>query len=322
MTAAHLPKSTTLSAIEAELLRHAVAERRRWQEIAALLMRVEKERLWEGHAPSFTAWLKAMARRAELEESVFWRYLKAGRIYAELTGKDVLEVRSAVSAESLELADKIMRVAPEPVAQEVITRTLDGALSRSELRDVWSTYKPAAGGVTARGRLPTDEVKRGEVLRERRAVWEAERERPQNRGEVTRGEIVSAFRSGSWLSAYDQFRADIRPKILPTSVAAVLVVRRNIGGELELHTLTTCVAQPELADAAFEPAPGADFMWLGVPAELTRATLDRAPRMLGILEIGSTRSLRVVREAAQRPKNAQARLDLLSALLQRAYLWP
>jgi dTDP-D-glucose 4,6-dehydratase len=51
-------------------------------------MEVERERLWEGHAPSYTAWIQGMARRADLQESVFWRCLKAGRIYLELTGRD------------------------------------------------------------------------------------------------------------------------------------------------------------------------------------------------------------------------------------------
>src|SRR5262245_66263873 len=95
-----------LAAIEAELVQKAQAERRRWQEIAALLMQVEQGKLWEAHSASFTAWVRGIARRAELEESVFWRCLKAGRIYEELTGNDVRELGSHVSAEALELSDK------------------------------------------------------------------------------------------------------------------------------------------------------------------------------------------------------------------------
>src|SRR5262245_43389588 len=116
----------SLAAIEAELVQKAQAERRRWQEVAALLMQVEQGKLWAAHASSFTAWVRGIARRAELEESVFWRCLKAGRIYEELTGNDVRELGSHVSAEALELADKISRHAPERVVSEVLTRTLDG----------------------------------------------------------------------------------------------------------------------------------------------------------------------------------------------------
>src|SRR3954447_10744266 len=62
----------TIAEVEAQLLRHAHAERQRWQEVAPLLMQVERERLWEGHASSFTAWLQGVARRLDLQESVLW----------------------------------------------------------------------------------------------------------------------------------------------------------------------------------------------------------------------------------------------------------
>ena len=108
---------------------------------------------------------------------------------------------------------------------------------------------------------------------------------------------------------------------MPRSTAALLVVRRLADAELELHGLLTCVSEPELADFAFEAAPGTDFMWLGVPAAIAQRALAAAPRMLGVLELGQG-NLVVRRAAMARPKNAQARLDLLSALLARAYLWP
>jgi hypothetical protein len=44
--------------------------------------------------------------------------------------------------------------------------------------------------------------------------------------------------------------------------------------------------------------------------------------MLGLLEQQRDRSLRVVRKAERRPTSAQTRVELLSILLQRAYLWP
>src|SRR5262249_13532287 len=130
-----------LNEIEVELVRRATAEKRRWQELAQLLIQVERERLWQGRAPSYTAWLQGMARRADLQESVFWRCLKAGCIYLEVTGRDELDVDLPVSAEALELADKILRHAPKAVAKEVLDRTLDGELGRTELRDMWATYR-------------------------------------------------------------------------------------------------------------------------------------------------------------------------------------
>ncbi|MDB4975255.1 MAG: hypothetical protein JWN48_3596, partial [Myxococcaceae bacterium] len=76
--------------IETQLLERVRAEQRRWQDIAVLLMRVKREALWQGHASSFTAWVEGLARRADLQGSVFWRCLNAGRIYLELTGEEAL----------------------------------------------------------------------------------------------------------------------------------------------------------------------------------------------------------------------------------------
>jgi hypothetical protein len=313
-----------LADIEVELLNHAHAEKRRWQQVAKLLMQVDSERLWQGHAPSFTAWVQGMARRADLQESVFWRCLRAGRIYLELTGSAELDVHGGVSAESLELADKIRRHAPKAITNQVLERTLDGELSRAELRDVWATYKPAAGGATARGRLPEDPVAREEALATRRAAWESQKRKLENRSEVRRAELVSAFREASWLGAIDQARAETRIGAVGGRLAGVLTVRRNAqrSEHLELHGLWTCVADPELADYEFNAPRGIDFMWLALTAELAPRALTKTPRLLGVLELSANRALRVVREAQRRPVNAQGRLELLSELLQRAYLWP
>lgn len=312
-----------LAAVEAQLLEHAQAERRRWQQIAQILMRVEAERLWHEHAPSFTAWVQGMARRADLQESVFWRCLKAGRIYLELTGDKELASDLTVSAESLELADKIRRHAPKAVTHQVLERTLDGELSRSELREVWATYRPAAGGATARGRLPEDPEARALVLQAQTAAWQAEKRKPENRTEVRRAELITAFRSASWLGSYDQARAEARVE-LAKQMAAVLVVRRHADKpeRMELHGLWTCVSQPELSDFQFQGAPGTDFMWLGVPTELAEDAASQAPRMAGVLSLTRDRGLRVVREAQRRPLSAEGRIAMLTALLQRAYIWP
>lgn len=313
-----------LADVEAELLTHVHAEQRRWQQIAKLLMQVDKERLWEGQAPSFTAWLQAMARRADLQESVFWRCLKAGRIYLELTGRDELDVRERISAESLELADKISRHAPKAITNQVLERTLEGELSRAELRDVWATYKPASGEGSARGRLPADPAAREQAIAARRAAWEAEKRKPENRGEMRRGEMVSSFRDAAWLGPLDQARAETRVRAVAGRLACVLTVRRDVQNpeRIELHGLWTCVADPELADYEFKAPGGIDFMWFATTPELAQRALKLTPHMLGVLELAANRTLRVVRDAQRRPMSAQGRLDLLGELLQRAYLWP
>lgn len=313
-----------LAALEAELLRLAQAEKRRWQQIAQLLMRVDRERLWVGQALSFTAWIQGMARRADLQESVFWRSLKAGRIYLELTGRDQLDAADSLSPEALELADKIQRCAPMPVASQVVASTLNGELSRAELRNVWTTYRPAAGGNTDRGRLPDDPDQRAEAIEARKAAWEAQKRKPENRADVCRAELLAGFRNARWLEHVDQARAESATSRLPGKFAAVLTVRRDAkhADTLELHGLWTCVSEPELADYEFVAPGSTDFVWFAVPSELAERAQHKAPRMVGILGLTPARDLRVVREARRRQLNARDRAELLYALLQRAYLWP
>lgn len=314
----------SLATLENQLIERVREEQRRWQDIAVLLMRVKNEALWQGHASSFTAWVENLARRADLSGSVFWRCLNAGRIYLELTGREELDLNVPVSAESLELADKIRRHAPKAIAHDVLERTLDGGLSRAELRQVWDTYRVAAGGTTARGRLPDDPTAREEAKALRSSSWEAQQNKPANRAEVRRSELVSAFRAAGWLGQFDQARVETKLSGVSGRLAAVLALRRRAeaSGRLELHGLWTAVSVPELVDFEFRAPVGIDFMWLAVAPRLADEALTRAPRMLGVLELTRERTLRNVREAQRRPVQAEGRLALLSTLLQAAYLWP
>jgi len=314
----------TIASVEAELMRQVQAEKRRWHEIAALLMRVEREALWRPESSSFSAWLQGMARRADLQESVFWRCLKAGRIYLELTGKEELAGEIAASAESLELADKIRRHAPRAIGDEVLGRTLDGELGRTELRQVWATYRGSAGDSTARGRLPDDPEERAAALELRHTAWEAQKRSPEARAELRRCELVSAFRAADWLGGFDQVRSETRLQGLDGRLSALLVVRRKAQQpeRLEVHGLWTVVARPELVDFEFKAPLAVDYMWLALPSELSERALAVVPRMLGVLELTRQRTLQSVREAQRRASQAEGKLALLTHLLQRAYLWP
>jgi hypothetical protein len=242
----------------------------------------------------------------------------------ELSGRDELDAETTLSPESLELADKIQRCAPKPIAKQVIERTLEGELSRAELRNVWTTYRPALGEASARGRLPLDPEERAEAIEARKATWQAEKRKPENRADVCRAELMAGFRSADWLERIDQSRAESATKHLAGKFAAVLVVRRDAQRpeRLELHALWTCVSAPELADYEFKAPASTEFVWLAVPAELSERALQKAPRMLGVLELTRGRTLRVAREAQRRNLSAPDRLELMNALLQRAYLWP
>ena len=76
-----------IEAIEKELLTLAHAETKRWQRTSILMMEVEQNELWslKDNAKSFTQWVKALAQKAGVHESNFWRCLKAGRFYLKIS---------------------------------------------------------------------------------------------------------------------------------------------------------------------------------------------------------------------------------------------
>lgn len=176
-----------IEAIEKELLTLAHAETKRWQRTSILMMEVEQNELWslKDNAKSFTQWVKALAQKAGVHESNFWRCLKAGRFYLKISkisempgaGRDSVpgtdseipnttnsgttagaEIaipkienlppleNAEIAPETLELVEKITTAAPPEKAREIVKSALNGELSRQELRETWQTYRPAKAG--------------------------------------------------------------------------------------------------------------------------------------------------------------------------------
>lgn len=132
-----------------------------WHGLAAHLLTVEKVRSWSTTHSSFSSWLADLARALQRSEATLWRALSAGRYYAEIReelvgrGVEIPELGApavAASPEALELAQKISRVAPDEVVQQISRKVIEGAISRRELRTYWETYRPVLNGQTARGR--------------------------------------------------------------------------------------------------------------------------------------------------------------------------
>ena len=188
----------TIDQIETEVVKLSRSEQQSWQRVAELLILTEEKSLWTIHAKSFTQWVKGLAAKAKVQESNFWRALKAGRTYeqirrareAEQQQAAVLEAsdnvsditplinrseatacdlealpstdkaptaalpplaEATVAPESLELIEKISRVAPDTVIAEVTEKALSGRMGRAELREIWTTYRNATEG-SSRGR--------------------------------------------------------------------------------------------------------------------------------------------------------------------------
>jgi hypothetical protein len=189
-----------LQDIEEQLISLVRTAEQRWQRIAALLIEVEAQALWQGTASSYTAWVQAVAEKAGVHVSGLWRMLKAGQFYnqlreqqlaampaAEAAMPELAKLESSAGPESFELLEKISRAAPPERTYELVNRTLAGETKREELRQAWLDYRPALSG-NARGRRKGQSL--GQALAGR-----------VEQLEVLRVEIVQALRAsrGSFL---------------------------------------------------------------------------------------------------------------------------
>jgi len=140
-----MAETQTIREIEEQLIAEGRSERRRWASIADLMMRVEQNELYRPLHKSFTAWVRSIAKAAGLQESTYWRALKAGRYVAALEESGRIEADEvAAGAETVEIAERIERDSnlPEGERQEYVDRALRGDMTRGELRTIWQTSRP------------------------------------------------------------------------------------------------------------------------------------------------------------------------------------
>ena len=125
-----------LTKIEKELVKLSKNEKKRWQAIAMLLIKVRDEKLYESKSEeSFSAWLNKLAENANLHPTGFWRFLAAGTYYLEKTGRDVDDLESVgVSAVKLELVKRIAEIEPS-LEDDLFEKTITDNITVKELKD-------------------------------------------------------------------------------------------------------------------------------------------------------------------------------------------
>lgn len=336
-----------LQDIEEQLISLVRTAEQRWQRIAALLIEVEAQALWQGAASSYTAWVQAVADKAGVHVSGLWRMLKAGQFYNQLRDEqlaatpaaeaalpELAKLESPASPESFELLEKISRAAPPERTQELVNRTLAGETKREELRQAWLDYRPAISG-NARGRRKGNSL--GQAFAGQVAALE-----------VLRAEIVQALRAsqGSFLggrSTSHQWRVQT-DVTLPAALAqpirfdAVCIeLATPAQARPGLHGLAIRVQRSELPSEPelLAAATYVDTLWLAVPVALSEATQQLAPPGVGVLAFqppaaeASGSSLRlvrpeplpsglsVVRPAGEISRQADLRGELALVLLKR-----
>ncbi len=131
-----------ITKIEKELIKLSKSEKKKWQEIAILLIKVRENKLYISRSEdSFSSWLNKLAESANLHPSGFWRFLSAGSYYLEKTGKEVDSLESiGISAHKLELVKKISELEPE-IEMELFEKVISDNVTVKELRDQFEILK-------------------------------------------------------------------------------------------------------------------------------------------------------------------------------------
>ncbi len=310
------------------LLAEGQAAARPWHRIGALLDEIDKTQAWRENASTFTEWIQKTAPMLGLKESSLWRFLRSCRIYANLRkemaarGHELPEPEALppqVSAESLELFDKLRRAAPERVTDPIAFGLVRGEVTRTQLRTIWLDYRPALAGRTARGY--------GIVSAPR-----VDRRDPDAAESLGEAEALLALRGGdrAWTGTPD---ADIyavfsrvglsirrtKPGVMRRVLDAVVAVRAGEGADLEFHAFEVRGRNfgEECGQWFEEIAPYVDYAWIAAVGPLGADVVASAPAGLGIAEIRAEQ-VRVRRPPERVTRGGHLSGDLAKQLLMSA----
>jgi hypothetical protein len=121
---------------------------RSWGAAALVLREISNAEDWRSTHSSFTSWVKAAAAQSGISESSIWRMISAARFYESLGGSygrvklpPLAEISTIVTAEQIELVQKLTRVAPKKAIEKILASAVNGSLTRDRLREEWAVYR-------------------------------------------------------------------------------------------------------------------------------------------------------------------------------------
>lgn len=295
----------------------------RWGPVASELLHLEESGEWRKTHESFSFYLSDRAEKANKTKSLFWRLLSAGREYNLLRAKldpkgrtfpPLEDPRIKASPESLELVNKISRVAPANIVESVQRKAMAGEISRRELRNFWLAYRPVLGGKTARGR---DEAPRYD-----KSNW------AMRRALIEANSLALLSKNGpGWLGANAAYvykvvhiSSDVRLRHLyPTAPDAIVLLARDEKSPLEIHGVAAgfLVGENSVLQHYEEDGTSVDFLWFVTPKKLFEQEVAGIPKAIGVLHAGPD-TLQVVRPAEAASSDRFEREELLRVLLREA----
>ena len=151
-----------------------------WRTEAKHLLEIKKNDSWNKEYSSFSAFLKGYAKQQSIQVSSLWRYIKAADFACNSLQigewKTVIQpeqIPNKISAESIEVLEKIGRVALPEKYDELAKDLFDLKVRRVDLLAQWREYrKYLPDNATARGR---DKAKPKLTLEDRVKFLETEK---------------------------------------------------------------------------------------------------------------------------------------------------
>ncbi|MEM1137057.1 MAG: hypothetical protein AAGI07_14565 [Bacteroidota bacterium] len=152
----HAEKKELLENIEFELCELIKHDRKNWVRTARLLLIIERDKLFEVRATSYTGYIRKLAITNRIHTSTLWRIKSAAQLYMELTNITEIEKLNefdiVATPEQLEVYKKVRTIVPEKIMENIKQRMIAGKKVRFELNKLWETYRPLKKGKTERGR--------------------------------------------------------------------------------------------------------------------------------------------------------------------------
>jgi hypothetical protein len=266
-----------------------------WTLIGRILDQVDHEKDWAYDARSFSEWMKSFALDIGMNESSLWRYLSAIRYYDKLRKNLNLrkELPDSVSAEGLELLEKLERVVPKKDFEEVAGRVLGGDVKRNDLRELWKTYRPILTGRTARGKnVITPRV--DPMDREQRILQ-------------TEARVLTTLMAADpeWTGLHDlQFYHPMREVVLPRRAGLetprfdmLAIARKAVESPIVLIAVEICTRIKDFSSLD-SVAPYCDRLWVALVGKEKIPDEARLPEFVGILRVKAG-GLRVERAAGE-----------------------
>lgn len=297
-----------IESIEKELQNLLNTDKSNWVKIYELMEEVDKNFLWEEKYKSYTAWVRGLAEKVKVHESLLWSRKKAGAVYAayakrsEREGKTVEEISKInISPDSLVYCEKIAQ-GNSKVEDELIEKALAGEMGRNDLRKAW---KAARANVEANG-IKAIRSNANEsfipVLNDLEYGLQYDL--------ISAADITLALRTNEWLSeAFELYMNNSYEKrvysILPEfpvhtgttkhSRRIDVVILENQTTEkpfeIMLHGVEIKVSKHDLLNdqKTSEYKDFVDYLWLAVPEALKEEALNVAGESWGIITINKNK---------------------------------